>query len=61
MWILLVVILTISPTGPEVKHVHITGTFETKKQCLKYMNKTPSNEIPPLHNLGCIKFGGQVV
>ncbi len=62
MWFLLVVILNIHPQeGPEVKHAYITKTFETKKECLKYMSSTRSDEIPPLYNLGCIKWGDKIV
>jgi len=62
MWFLLVVIFYINPqTGPEVKHVHISKTFDTQGECLKYMNSTRSDEIPPLHHLGCIKWGDKVV
>ena len=62
MWFLLVVIFYINPqTGPEVEHVHISKTFDTQGECLKYMNSTRSDEMPPLHNLGCIKWGDKVV
>jgi len=62
MWFLLVVIFYINPqTGPEVEHVHISKTFATQGECLKYMNSTRSDEMPPLHHLGCIKWGDKVV
>ena len=62
MWFLLVVIFYINPqTGQEVEHVHISKTFDTQGECLKYMNSTRSDEIPPLHHLGCIKWGDKVV
>jgi|APSaa5957512535_1039671.scaffolds.fasta_scaffold68083_2 hypothetical protein len=58
MWFLLVIILQINPqTGPVVEEVHIVKTFDTGRECKDYMNATRASEIPPFHNLGCVKWG----
>tara|TARA_R100000656_G_scaffold109785_1_gene81779 strand:- start:11 stop:199 length:189 start_codon:yes stop_codon:yes gene_type:complete len=62
MWFLFVVIFYINPqSGPEVEHVHIVKTFANKTLCQEHIDNIPSNEIPPFHNVGCVKWGDKVV
>jgi len=63
MWFLLVVILYINPQtgGVVVEKVHLSKTFASGAKCRAFMNSTSSYDIPPFHNLGCVKWGGRVV
>ena len=63
-WLLIMVVLQISPTDTFVKHSEVIDTFYNDRECIKAMQdifakaREEGTEVPKMVNFGCVPLKG---
>jgi len=64
-WLLIMVVLQISPTDTFVKHSEVIDTFYNDRECIKAMQdifakaEAEGNKVPKMVNFGCVPLKGR--
>jgi hypothetical protein len=64
-WLLIMVVLQISPTDTFVKHSEVIDTFYNDRECIKAMQdifakaREEGTEVPKMVNFGCVPLKGR--
>jgi len=64
-WLLIMVVLQISPTDTFVKHSEVIDTFYDDMECIKAMQdifakaEAEGNKVPKMVNFGCVPLKGR--
>ena len=66
-WLLIMVVLQISPTDTFVKHSEVIDTFYNDRECIKAMQdifakaEAEGNKVPKMVNFGCVPLKGRTI
>jgi hypothetical protein len=66
-WLLIMVVLQISPTDTFVKHSEVIDTFYNDRECIKAMQdifakaREEGTEVPKMVNFGCVPLKGRTI
>ena len=66
-WLLIMVVLQISPTEAFVKHSEVINTFYDDRECIKAMQdifakaREEGTEVPKMVNFGCVPLKGRTI
>jgi len=66
-WLLIMVVLQISPTDAFVKHSEVINTFYDERKCIKAMQdifakaREEGTEVPKMVNFGCVPLKGRTI
>ena len=66
-WLLIMVVLQISPTDTFVKHSEVIDTFYNDRECIKAMQdifakaEAEGTEVPKMVNFGCVPLKGRTI
>jgi hypothetical protein len=64
-WLLIMVVLQISPTDTFVKHSEVIDTFYNDRECIKAMQdifakaEAEGSKVPKMVNFGCVPLKGR--
>jgi|TARA_R110000782_G_scaffold9735_1_gene31147 hypothetical protein len=66
-WLLLMVVLEITPNDAFVKHSEVIKTFHSEQACIKDMQQifkdaeAQGNKVPSIVNFGCVPLKGRSI
>ena len=66
-WLLMMVVLQLSPNDAFVKHSEVINTFYSEQECVKAVQEImqkaeyENNKVPPMVNFGCVPLKGKQI